>query len=48
MTIVTPRLLKPLFQGTSIFVEEFLRDKLLKWSLEMFRDVVKADLAIER
>lgn len=48
MTIVTPRLLKPLFQGTSLFVEEFLRDKLLKWSLEMFRDVVKADLAIER
>jgi o-succinylbenzoate synthase len=48
MTIVTPRLLRPLFQGTSLFVEEFLRDKLLKWSLEMFRDVVKADLALER
>jgi hypothetical protein len=29
-------------------LEEFLRNKLLKWSLEMFRDVVKADLALER
>jgi 2-succinyl-5-enolpyruvyl-6-hydroxy-3-cyclohexene-1-carboxylate synthase/o-succinylbenzoate synthase len=48
MTIVTPRILRPLFQGTSLFVEDFLRDKLLKWSLEMFRDVVKADLALER
>jgi o-succinylbenzoate synthase len=48
MTIVTPRVLRPLFQGTSLFLEEFLRNKLLKWSLEMFRDVVKADLALER
>ena len=48
MSIVTPRLLRPLFQGTSLFVEEFLRDKLVKWSLEMFRDAVKADLALER
>jgi hypothetical protein len=48
MTIVPPRLLRPLFSGTSLFLEEFLRDKLLKWSLEMFRDVVKADLALER
>ena len=48
MTIVPPRLLRPLFQGTSLFLEDFLREKLLKWSLEMFRDVVKADLALER
>ena len=48
MTILTPRLMRPLFQGTSLFLEDFLRDKLLKWSLEMFRDVVKADLALER
>jgi hypothetical protein len=48
MTIMPPRLLRPLFSGTSLFLEEFLRDKLLKWSLEMFRDVVKADLALER
>ena len=48
MTIVTPRILRPLFEGTSLFVEEFMRDKLLKWSLEMFRDSVKADLALER
>jgi o-succinylbenzoate synthase len=48
MNIRTPRILRPLFQGTPQFVEDFLRDKLLKWSLEMFRDVVKADLALER
>ncbi|GKY93758.1 hypothetical protein MPSEU_000342900 [Mayamaea pseudoterrestris] len=48
MTLLTPRLLRPLFKGTSLFLEDFLRDKLLKWSLEMFRDVVKADLALER
>jgi uncharacterized membrane protein len=48
MTILTPRLMRPLFRGTSIFIEDFLRDKLLKWSLEMFRDTVKADLALER
>ena len=48
MTIVPPRMLQPLFSGTSLFIEDFLRDKLLKWSLEMFRDVVKGDLAVER
>ena len=49
MTITPPRLFRPFFQGGStLFLEEFLRDKLLKWSLEMFRDVVKADLALER
>ncbi|EEC50097.1 predicted protein, partial [Phaeodactylum tricornutum CCAP 1055/1] len=41
MAIVPPRILQPLFRGTSVFIEDFLRDKLLKWSLEMFRDVVK-------
>jgi 2-succinyl-5-enolpyruvyl-6-hydroxy-3-cyclohexene-1-carboxylate synthase len=49
MTLTPPRLFRPLIQGAStLFLEEFLRDKLLKWSLEMFRDVVKADLALER
>jgi 2-succinyl-5-enolpyruvyl-6-hydroxy-3-cyclohexene-1-carboxylate synthase len=48
MAIVPPRILQPLFRGTSVFIEDFLRDKLLKWSLEMFRDVVKGDLALER
>ena len=48
MTIVTPRVLASVFRGTSSFVEEFLQNKLLKWSLESFRDVVKADLALER
>lgn len=48
MEIVPPRLLQPIFQGTSVFLEEFLREKLVKWSLEMFRDSVKADLAVER
>jgi hypothetical protein len=48
MTIITPRVLASVFRGTSSFVEEFLQNKLLKWSLESFRDVVKADLALER
>jgi len=47
MTIVPPKLLQALFRGTSLFLEEFIREKLLKWSLEMFRDVVKADLSVE-
>ena len=49
MAIVTPRILSSLFRGTgtSAFFEDFLRNKLLKWSLEMFRDVVKGDLALE-
>uniref|UniRef100_A0A7S4K895 OSBS enolase-like N-terminal domain-containing protein n=1 Tax=Odontella aurita TaxID=265563 RepID=A0A7S4K895_9STRA len=48
MSIITPRVLASVFQGTSSFVKEFLQNKLLKWSLESFRDVVKADLALER
>lgn len=48
MKILTPPLLASLFRGTSVFVEDFLQNKLLKWSLEMFRDVVKADIALER
>ena len=28
-------------------MEDFLRNKIMKWSLEMFRDVVKGDLALE-
>ena len=47
MVIVTPRILSALFRGTSVFFEDFLRNKILKWSLEMFRDVVKGDLALE-
>lgn len=47
MAIITPRILSTLFKGTSVFFEDFLRNKLLKWSLEMFRDVVKGDLALE-
>mmetsp|Transcript_34261 Transcript_34261/g.83098 ORF Transcript_34261/g.83098 Transcript_34261/m.83098 type:complete len:2335 (+) Transcript_34261:208-7212(+) len=47
IAFVTPRILSSLFRGTSIFFEEFLRNKILKWSLEMFRDVVKGDLALE-
>ena len=48
MTILVPRLLATLFPGASVFLEDFLQNKLLKWSLEMFRDVVKGDLALER
>ncbi|CAB9514247.1 MAP kinase-activated protein kinase 2 (Fragment) [Seminavis robusta] len=48
MSIMLPRILATIFQSTSVFVEDFLEDKLLKWSLEMFRDVVKGDIALER
>ena len=48
MTIITPRIIATLFPGASVFTEDFLQNKLLKWSLEMFRDVVKGDLALER
>jgi 2-succinyl-5-enolpyruvyl-6-hydroxy-3-cyclohexene-1-carboxylate synthase len=48
MTIIVPRIIATLFQGASVFLEDFLQSKLLKWSMEMFRDVVKGDLALER
>jgi 2-succinyl-5-enolpyruvyl-6-hydroxy-3-cyclohexene-1-carboxylate synthase len=49
MTIVPPRIVATLFPpGASVFAEDFLQNKLLKWSLEMFRDTVKGDLALER
>jgi 2-succinyl-5-enolpyruvyl-6-hydroxy-3-cyclohexene-1-carboxylate synthase len=48
MSIIMPYILVSLFQGMPSVVQEFLQNKLLKWSLEMFRDVVKADLALER
>ncbi|KAL3810825.1 hypothetical protein ACHAXA_007515, partial [Cyclostephanos tholiformis] len=48
MSIIMPHILVALFQGMPSVVQEFLQNKLLKWSLEMFRDVVKADLALER
>ena len=48
MSIIMPYILVSLFQGVPSVVRDFLQNKLLKWSLEMFRDVVKADLALER
>ena len=48
MTVRTPQVLAKVFRGASSVVEEFVQNKLLKWSLESFRDVVKADLALER
>jgi len=48
MTIRTPRIIATVFKTTGEFVQEFVENKLLKWSLESFRDVVKADLALER
>lgn len=48
MSIIMPYILVSLFQGMPSIVHDFLQNKLLKWSLEMFRDVVKADLALER
>lgn len=47
VTFVTPRPISMLFKDNE-FLKEFLRNKLMSWSLEMFRDVVKADLALER
>ena len=48
MMIIMPQIMVSLFQGMPNIVHDFLQNKLLKWSLEMFRDVVKADLALER
>lgn len=48
MMIIMPQIMVSLFQGMPTIVHDFLQNKLLKWSLEMFRDVVKADLALER
>ena len=47
MIFVPPKLIESVFQG-NVFVADFVRDKILKWSLEMFRDTVLADLAVER
>lgn len=48
MTIITPRIIALVFKTTGEFVKDFVENKLLRWSLESFRDVVKADLALER
>lgn len=49
MKLIPPRILSStLLFGSYERIETFLQNKLLKWSLEMFRDVVKADLALER
>jgi 2-succinyl-5-enolpyruvyl-6-hydroxy-3-cyclohexene-1-carboxylate synthase/pimeloyl-ACP methyl ester carboxylesterase/uncharacterized membrane protein/O-succinylbenzoate synthase len=48
MSIVAPRIISLVFKTTGEFVKDFVESKLLKWSLESFRDVVKADLALER
>ena len=48
IAIIPPRVLNPLFRrAKSLVLEDFISNKIVKWSLEMFRDVVKADLAIE-
>ena len=48
MNLITPRLIALMFRTTGDLVRDFLQNKLLKWSIESFRDVVKADLALER
>jgi o-succinylbenzoate synthase len=48
MTIITPRIIALAFNASGEFVKDFVENKLLKWSLESFRDVIKADLALER
>ena len=47
VTFRTPRMVTVLFQNND-FLTDFLKNKLLRWSLEMFRDVVRSDLALER
>jgi 2-succinyl-5-enolpyruvyl-6-hydroxy-3-cyclohexene-1-carboxylate synthase len=46
VSFLAPRAVDLIFKQ-GIF-EDFLRNKLLKWSLEMFRDAVKGELALER
>ena len=48
MKIIAPSIIATIFPGGIVVLEDFLKNKLLKWSLEMFRDVVKADIALER
>jgi len=48
MTLITPRVIAFALRSGGERAKEFLENKLLKWSLESFRDVVKADLALER
>lgn len=48
MSIITPRVIASVFNTSGEVVKEFVESKLLKWSLESFRDVVKADLALEK
>jgi pimeloyl-ACP methyl ester carboxylesterase/O-succinylbenzoate synthase/uncharacterized membrane protein len=48
MRIIAPRIVSTIFRSTGEFVKDFVENKLLKWSLESFRDVVKADLALQR
>jgi pimeloyl-ACP methyl ester carboxylesterase/L-alanine-DL-glutamate epimerase-like enolase superfamily enzyme/uncharacterized membrane protein len=48
MAIMTPRMVALMFKTKGEFVKEFIESKLMKWSVESFRDVVKADLALER
>ena len=48
ISIFTPRIIGTIFRSTTQFAKGFVQDKLLKWSLESFRDLIKADLALER
>ena len=47
ITFVPPRPIAIVFKNNE-FLKSFLVDKLLNWSLEMFRDVVRSDFALER
>jgi len=48
MAIIKPRKIALAFNTRGEFVKDFVDIKLLKWSLESFRDVVKTNLAWER
>ena len=47
ITFRTPRPIAMIFKNNE-FLKAFMKNKLLQWSLEMFRDIVRSDLALER
>ena len=47
-TIITPRVIALVFNTSGKFVSDLVGNKILNYSLEICRDVVNADLALER
>ncbi len=46
--VLVPPILAAMYRTIDELARDFIEQKLLKWSLESFRDVIKADLALER